>query len=388
MDRAHSRAQHCRVRGTLRRPPLSGHDDLPDYDERSDNSRCCPLPRAPGHTCARARRPHRVRRTTTISSRRCSIQRLQVRSCHAPRSGRDANLAPVCLSAVGAVCSVRVACFWKTSSDPCSASAPCLPVRDANRIVASVAGVLVGGLLTTSLPIVSHYAAAGRFEEMKEALLQAIRFVALVAVPVGLLLIFAGEPMVAMAFERGRFTGTDTSRLALLVALLAPYILFSRVVGVTELAFYATLDMRTPLWAIPVFLISYLALCLLLLPSLGVFAFAIATSLAAMVTALLMIRLVEARFGSLPWADSREFGRRLSIVTATCVVGFLVGSVANSLAVNSGPVATPVRFLIVSIPGLTAFVASAVLVRLVNWQHILHRVRQRRPPITVADTSA
>jgi len=258
-------------------------------------------------------------------------------------------------------------------------------VRYANRVVGAVAGLLAGGLVTTSLPMLSHYAAAGRFEEMKEGLLRIVRLVALLAVPVGLWLIFAGEPMVALAFERGRFTPSDTARLGLLLALLAPYLLFSRVAGVIEVGFYATLDMRTPLWANAAFLITYLVACWVLLASLGVFAFAIAMSFGAIVAALLMIRLLESRFGSLPWAGSREFGRRLAIVAAASVVGFLLGSAANLLIADSGPLVRMIRFLTVTISGLTAFLGSALLVKLVNWHHLLYLVQDARRSTTVAD---
>jgi putative peptidoglycan lipid II flippase len=251
-------------------------------------------------------------------------------------------------------------------------------VRYANRVVASVAGVLVGGLVTTSLPILSHCAAGRRFEDMKEALMKTMRFIALLAVPIGLWLIFAGKPLIALAFERGRFTNADSARVGLLLSLLAPYVLASRIVGVAELAFYATTDMRTPLWATAAFLSTYFALSLSLLPRLGVYAFAMGTSVAAILTAYLMLRLVTWRFGSLPWADSRQFGRRLASVAAISTFGFLVGMAINSTIVDGGPLANVARLFIVTGMGLSAFVGSAVFVRLINWGFILDTLRPRR----------
>lgn len=249
-------------------------------------------------------------------------------------------------------------------------------LRYANRIVSTIAGVLIGGLLTTSLPIVSLYAATGRREEMKEALLRAIRYVALLALPVGLWLAFAGRPFVSFVFERGQFTAADSARLGVLLALLAPYLLFSRVCGVLEVAFYAIGDTRTPLLAIPAFLGTYAVVCATLVSRFNVFAFAVATSVGAIVAAIVMVRLAEQRLGSLPWHASAVFGRRLAIACAMSCGGFLLGSGAASLIGGAGGVASLARLALSTIPGFTIFAAVGVSIELVDQEHIRHLARR------------
>ena len=249
-------------------------------------------------------------------------------------------------------------------------------VRYANRVVSALAGILVGGVATTALPMLSHYAADERFEEMKNGLLTAIRWAALLAVPLGLWLIFAGEPLIAVAFQRGRFTSSESAQVGMLLALLAPYVLASRVVDLAELAFYASLDMRTPLWAIVVFLSAYVILCFPLLPRFGVLAFAIATSGASILAAWFMVWLVQRRFGPFRWVSSRDFVRRLAIVGAVTTIGLWTAAASISAAVNMGLGANVARLLSITGAGLIAFLSSGCLLRLFNWRYIVQIVRE------------
>src|SRR5207244_9105490 len=101
-------------------------------------------------------------------------------------------------------------------------------LRYANRIVEAISGVLLGGIVTSSLPLVSGYAAERDFREMKRSIRDAGRLIAFLALPISCWLIFAGRPMIVLVFERGRFSQMDSALTAVLVALLTPYVIFGR----------------------------------------------------------------------------------------------------------------------------------------------------------------
>ena len=82
-------------------------------------------------------------------------------------------------------------------------------LRYASRIVEAISGVLLGGIVTSTLPLISVYAAEKKVGEMKRSVLDAIRLIAFLALPISCWLIFTGQSMITLLFERGRFTRAD-----------------------------------------------------------------------------------------------------------------------------------------------------------------------------------
>src|SRR5262249_29533609 len=153
-------------------------------------------------------------------------------------------------------------------------------LRYANRIVEAISGVLLGSIVISSLSLVSGYAAEGKFREMKHCIREAIRLIAFLALPISCWLIFASQPMMVLLFERGRFSQADSALVAVLIALLTPYIISGRIIGITQIPFYARLDTRTPLLSVIIFFALYIVTAPLLAGKLGIYGFPLASSLA------------------------------------------------------------------------------------------------------------
>ena len=80
-------------------------------------------------------------------------------------------------------------------------------LRYATRIIEAISGVLLGGIVTSTLPLISVYASEKKFGEMKKSVLDAIRLIVFLALPISCWLIFTGKPMIVLLYERGRFSG-------------------------------------------------------------------------------------------------------------------------------------------------------------------------------------
>ncbi len=95
-----------------------------------------------------------------------------------------------------------------------------------NRIVTfflSVGSMAVG---TAVLPYFSQMVAARNWVGIRHTLKSYSRLILLVTVPVTLMLLFGGKIIVAMLYERGRFTATDTSLVSKVQAMYALQIPF------------------------------------------------------------------------------------------------------------------------------------------------------------------
>jgi putative peptidoglycan lipid II flippase len=243
-------------------------------------------------------------------------------------------------------------------------------LRYASRIVEAISGVLLGGIVTSSLPLVSGYASEKDLPEMKRSIRDAVRLIAFVALPISCWLIFAGQPMIALLFERGRFSPEDSALTAALIALLTPYIIFGRIIGITQTPFYARLDTRTPLLSIIMFFALYVVTVLYLADRIGIYGFPLASSFACVMTALTMSFLLHRAFGPLGWKQLKPFGLRMALVMILTICAFSVGHVINAEILADSLTAKWIRFLVPTALGSISFLAASVIVGLLGKRHL------------------
>lgn len=94
------------------------------------------------------------------------------------------------------------------------------------KLVSLVVGLGAGALGTAVLPYFSRMTAAADWSQIRRTLAFYRRLTLLATVPLAALLVLLSEPLVALAFERGAFTATDTALVARVQALYALQIPF------------------------------------------------------------------------------------------------------------------------------------------------------------------
>jgi putative peptidoglycan lipid II flippase len=243
-------------------------------------------------------------------------------------------------------------------------------LRYASRIIEAISGVLLGGIVTSTLPLISVYASEKKFGEMKKSVLDAIRLILFLALPISCWLIFTGTPMMVLLFERGRFSGADAAHTALLIALLTPYVIFGRLIGITQTPFYARLDTKTPLLSVILFFAVYISTIWLLSKSMGIYGFAIASSFASVMTAVTMSALLHRAFGPLGWKGLKKFGVRMAFVMGLTICAFALGHTIGGRFLSESLAAKLIRFLVPTALGFTAFLGASVGFRLLGRHHL------------------
>lgn len=244
-------------------------------------------------------------------------------------------------------------------------------LRYASRIVEAISGVLLGGIVLSSLPLISAYTSEKRLGEMKKSVLDAIRLIAFLALPISCWLIFTGQPMIVLLFQRGRFSGADAAHTAMLIALLTPYVIFGRLIGITQTPFYAKLDTKTPLLSVILFFVLYTATVALLTRSIGIYGFPIASSFASVMTAVTMSALLHRTFGPLGWKLLKNFGIQMTVIMALTICAFVVGHLIGGRFLSESFTARLVRFLVPTALGFTAFLGAAFAFKLLNKRHLV-----------------
>jgi putative peptidoglycan lipid II flippase len=175
--------------------------------------------------------------------------------------------------------------------------------------------------------------------------------------------------MIVLLYERGRFSGADAAHTALLLALLTPYVIFGRLIGITQTPFYARLDTKTPLLSVILFFVVYIS-TIFLLKSMGIYGFAIASSFASVMTAVTMSALLHRAFGPLGWKALKKFAWRMALVMGLTICAFAIGHTIGGRFLSESLADKLIRFLVPTALGFTAFLAASVGFRLFGRYHL------------------
>lgn len=159
----------------------------------------------------------------------------------------------------------------------------------ADRLMEFPTAMLGIALGTVLMPSLTRAHASNNLDEYSGLLDWGLRLVALLALPASVALALFAEPLVAVMYHYGKFTGTDVTQTA--QALMAYAVGLVGLIGVKVLApgFYAQQDTKTPMWIGIAVLVSTQLLNFVTVPAFAHAGLALSISLAACVNALMLL---------------------------------------------------------------------------------------------------
>ncbi len=191
----------------------------------------------------------------------------------------------------------------------------------ANRLNSFVLGIFVISIATVMYPLISKMAANNNMDGFKKKLTESITGVSLLVVPITLGTIIFAEPIVQMLFGRGAFNNNSiimTSTVLLFYSIGMVGIAFREILS---RAFYSIQDTKTPMINAAIGMGLNIVLNLILSRYLGIGGLALATSISAIFTAMLMIITLRIKIGPLGIKNtSKSF---IKIVLASLVMALI-----------------------------------------------------------------
>lgn len=223
---------------------------------------------------------------------------------------------------------------------PAADGANAVAVLDyAYEVVQAPAGIFAISIATAIFPLLATQAAAEARAELRRTAMQALRTLLVIILPVAAFAIALREPLIALLFERGVFTGAATRSVAAATAAYAAGLPAIAAYYVVTRAYYALHDMRTPVRVGGVMIVLNAALDYLLMRLWGATGIAVATSIVATVNVLTLLWLLRRHLGGV---EGRAGAAAVARAGAAAVVSGGVMAAA-ALAVGSsvaGPGAT------------------------------------------------
>jgi putative peptidoglycan lipid II flippase len=177
----------------------------------------------------------------------------------------------------------------------------------ADRVTELVLGGYAIAVATAILPMMSHQASAGNYDDMKKTFLFALRIVSFITIPAAVGLVILREPIVQVLFQHGKFVAESTRLTARALLYYSMGLPAFAAVKLIVPAFYSTQDTRTPVRVAVITLVVNIVLNLVFL-----FYFfgklkngspALASALAAYFNVFILFVIFRLRFGRLGTRD-------------------------------------------------------------------------------------
>ena len=180
-------------------------------------------------------------------------------------------------------------------------------------------GLFGVSIATASLPTLSRQAARNDLIEMRVTISRGLRMMLMLTVPATVGLIALATPIVALIFERGRFSTVDTANTAAALMFYAPGLVGYSAVKMAVPSLYALKDSRTPMMVSITTVILNLGLNIELVQVMSFRGLALGTAISAICNAAILLWVLRGRLGGL---DGGRVGLAMSkIAVASALMG-------------------------------------------------------------------
>jgi putative peptidoglycan lipid II flippase len=207
---------------------------------------------------------------------------------------------------------------------------------NAWRLIYLPIGIFGVAISTATLPVTSRAAAMENLDEFRRTLASSLRLTLLLTIPSAAGLIILSRPIIALIYQYGRFTPTDTKNTADALAYYAIGLAAYSIVRVLAPSFYALRDTRIPMMASLFSIVINYAVSKITVDYLGIGHIGLALSMSAVsiVNFAILFFFMRRKLGRI------EGGRLLStfakVMLASTAMGAVCWLVSSQIEINLG----------------------------------------------------
>jgi putative peptidoglycan lipid II flippase len=214
-------------------------------------------------------------------------------------------------------------------------------------------GLFGVSIATASMPAIARHAAKDDLRGMRHEVANGLAMMLMLNVPATVGLLVLARPIVAMLFERGRFSAHDTDATAAALMCYAIGLVGYSAVKMASPTFYALHESRKPVMVSAASVLLNAALNVALVHRFGYLGLAVGTSITAILNSSVLLELLRRRLGGL------EGGRLLAVLLRTLVASGVMG-VAAWVTERAMETWLPGRGLVVHLVQVMASIAVAL----------------------------
>lgn len=202
----------------------------------------------------------------------------------------------------------------------------------ANRLNLFVKGIFITSVATVIYPMISKMATKNNMHGLKRTVSGAVNSISLLVLPTSVGAMVFARPVVSLLFGRGAF---DTVAVDMTAGALLFYSLGMVAIGYREIlsrAFYSLQDTKTPTINAAIGMVMNIILNLILSRIMGISGLALATSISAIITSVLLFVSLRKKIG--PFGIREMSTSFLKVAVASLMMGILAKLSFDYLAQN------------------------------------------------------
>lgn len=203
----------------------------------------------------------------------------------------------------------------------------------AKTMLGFIMGVVTMSVTSVAFPLIAKLAQEDKIEDMKKEVGSAVVIAMILVIPATLGMMVLSTPIIKIAFERNAFTSVDTTIVANLMSVYAPYIIFTTIINILSIAFYSVRESRLPVVIVLGQQVLNFILNFIFIKLLGLNGLALATSASTAVGSICMLIAFYKRFGKLK--ESKNILAIIKILLSSVVMIFTANLIYNTLLSNN-----------------------------------------------------
>ncbi|MEG0180809.1 MAG: murein biosynthesis integral membrane protein MurJ [Romboutsia sp.] len=206
---------------------------------------------------------------------------------------------------------------------------PLSALNYAARLNDFVMAIFITSIVTVIYPKLAKLSNTDNKEGFISTIVKSSNFILLVVLPISIGAIVLAEPIVRILFERGKFDASSTHMTAVALKFYALGLLAMGIRDVLVRAFYSLSDTKTPMINSSIALGVNIVLNLILIKVMGYAGLALSTSLASILTVILLFRSLKKKSGY--FGGDKIIKTGIKSLLASIVMGFATIFSYNSL---------------------------------------------------------
>jgi putative peptidoglycan lipid II flippase len=212
----------------------------------------------------------------------------------------------------------------------------------ANRLISLVRDLFILTIATVMYPLLSNEANKDTYDGLKRVTINGINIILLITIPATTGMIILANPIVRLVFERGKFDAAATYMTAGAFVFSAIGLVGTSLRMQLDNIYYSLQDTRTPVINGFISVVINVVLNLILIKPMAHRGLALATSISATVSSMLLIYGLRKKIGPFGFMNSVKCG--LKSLTASMVMGIVVYFLNITLSQKLGSGTLPQLF--------------------------------------------
>jgi len=230
-------------------------------------------------------------------------------------------------------------------------------INYANRLTQLPFALIVLSIAPVVVVDLSKHHKDGNFEDFKKLLIFSFQNIIFFVVPIALIFIFLPKAIIDVLFKRGEFDAYSLNITSSVLFFYAFGVFFFCINRLLVTSFYAIKDTRTPARVATIALLLNVVLSAILMFPLKIGGVALATSISASVSSVLLYRSLIKKLGKINWDNTKEQAVRLILLSF--FIALFASFLWSSLAYDKY-----IKALIISGASLIIFLGLGFILRL------------------------